>query len=209
MSKDKNIQDDFSDDVWQEILKQSKPFLFKIPKWLPLSNLDAFLLAQFHLKQHFSDNEKILSLMDEYDKFFIGNVKFLMTKDVSDYPSINLFKEIPWNLISHLTTACWIRTVVNSGKKEGLSILFGNENVENIFMAEKVRKGGKKGHDIVHGNKIEQQEIAKEYQDKMNELHRQNRKLSYTKLSDIVGEYFDVTAKTIRNHTVSPKKKKK
>ena len=209
MSKDKNIQGDIPDDVWQGVLKKTRPFLFKLPSWLPISNHNEFFFSQSQLQQHFSDNQKILSVMDVYDKFVKDNEKYLTSKNISDIPDTSFYKEIPFDLMNHVCTACWIRKVVRSGRKKGLSLLLGNKTVENIFMAEKVRAGGRKGHDVFHGNKSEIKERAKEYQDKINELYLQNRNLSYTQLSIKAGKYFEVSQRTIRNHTVSPIKKKK
>ena len=168
-----------------------------------------FWTAQSEFQDHYSDNKEILRLMDKYDTFLVESNEHSMGGSIGDYVDSSINLEVPWDLLKHLTTLCLIRKVSKLGEKRGLALLLGNEYAEAIDRGKKVLKGAKKGHAVIHGNKSELNERKKEYQKKINALHEKNKNLSYTQLSIKGGEYFDVSAKTIRNHTHSPIKKKK
>ena len=64
----------------------------------------------------------------------------------------------------------------------------------------------KEGHRAVHGTPGQRQARYARYQASVDALHRRNPRLSWTQLSDRVGQLHGCTGRSVRRHAANPKK---
>jgi hypothetical protein len=163
-----------------------------IPQWIPESNQIEIEEASSQVLRQGYSKKDIFHFMNELSKMVDeGGAQ----------------ADFPVGITRHLGTLVLYQKAIRLGKTDGLELLLGGNYADSIIKFEKVKIGGQKGTETTHGDKNEIQERAREYQSKINELHKMNKKLSYTQLSIRAGEYYAVSAKTIRNHTTDPTKK--
>ncbi len=165
-----------------------------IPQWIPESNeIEIEEAKQQVFRQGYSKKDIL---------YFMKELSQMVDEGGAQ-------ADFPVGITRYLGILVLYQKAIRLGKNDGLKLLLGENYADSITKFEKVKIGGKKGTEITHGNKNEIQERASEYQSKINELHEMNKKLSYTQLSIKAGEYYEVSARTIRNHTTTPTKNKK
>lgn len=78
---------------------------------------------------------------------------------------------------------------------------------QDMQRGRKVLESARLGHAVVHGTPEQRLALYATYQSTANRLHEANPALSWTALSVRVGREYGCTGRTIRRHTINPKKK--